>query len=57
MRKRIRNFFTGMARTLDIGATQRKPYYGSERPEEIDYKAMKSDWEAVGNDIRSALNE
>jgi len=41
--------------TLDLGATMSQ-YNISRTPEEADAKAMKSDWQATGNDIRFAMN-
>ncbi|MEI8230641.1 MAG: hypothetical protein WCG83_05930 [Candidatus Peregrinibacteria bacterium] len=48
-------FLSGMAMTLDLGATMSQ-YNISRTPEEADAKAMKSDWQATGNDIRFAMN-
>lgn len=50
------NFLTGMASTLDIGATL-TIYNESKNPEEADLKALKNDWLLVCNDINNALKE
>lgn len=48
------NFFSGMARLLDIGSTL-NVYNDSPSEEIADMKALKSDWMAVGNDMRFAI--
>jgi hypothetical protein len=52
------SFLTGAARVLDLGGTLTE-FRLRERPAEpqpaADYLALKSDWEAVGNDIRAAI--
>jgi hypothetical protein len=46
----------GISRILDIGATGNL-YNESKTIEEADFKALKSDWQVVGNDMRYALDE
>ncbi len=46
----------GMSRVLDIGATLNE-YNVSLSPEEADCAAIRSDWEAVASDIRSAMEK
>jgi hypothetical protein len=47
-------FFRGMAATLDMGNTL-MIYNRSKTSEEADYKAIQSDWFAVGDDISFAM--
>lgn len=51
---------SGMANLLDIGATSApKPYRPQSYEEAMaaDAKAIRTDWESVGNDLRSAMNK
>lgn len=48
------SFLRGMSYVLDIGATQ-TIYNHSKTAEEADLKALSSDWQAVGDDIRGAV--
>jgi len=48
-------FFEGMGRVLDLGGTM-AVYNESPTTEEADNHALYSDWQAVGNDIRNAIN-
>ena len=52
------SFLTGAARVLDLAGTLTE-FQLRERPAQppaaADYLALKSDWEAVGNDIRAAM--
>lgn len=48
------SFIRGVAKVLDIGATN-KTYNRIISTEEEDFKAISSDWEVVGNDMREAL--
>ena len=50
------SFIEGMSRTLDLGATL-QIYNVSKTPEEADAKAIKKDWEAVGEDIIYAMKK
>ena len=50
------SFLTGLARVLDLGATLSAcSYVEWESPEEADWEAIRSDWEAEGDDLRVAL--
>jgi hypothetical protein len=50
------SFLTGVARTLDLGATlQFCSYYVSSGPKEADERALHSDWRAVGHDLSEAI--
>lgn len=46
-------FFEGMARVLDLGGTM-VSYNESMTDEEADLRALSSDWQAVGDDLRNA---
>lgn len=48
------SFIEGMARNLDIGNTLRA-YNESPTEHEADIDALKNDWRAVGDDIRSSI--
>lgn len=49
-------FLTGLARTLDIGATlSRHSYNEAASPAAADAAAMASDWATVGDGIRHAI--
>jgi len=50
----MNNFLKGAATLLDIFATQR-PKYRKRLPEWEDFNALRSDWEQVGKDLRSAI--
>ena len=50
------SFITGMAKILDIGATF-DVYNENITPKEADYRAILSDWYAVGDELRYALEE
>jgi hypothetical protein len=50
------SFFAGAAALMDFGNTL-FVYNESVTPEQADYFAVKSDWVAVGNDIRRAIRE
>lgn len=49
------NFWEGMARVLDVGGTM-VVYNESPTIEEADRRALSSDWQAVGDDLRNAMN-
>ena len=49
------SFFEGIARLFDFGGSLNK-YNSSDSGEKADYKALKSDWSTVGEDIYSAIN-
>jgi len=48
------SFIRGMSTILDVGATQ-TIYNTSNSADEADYKAIYSDWAAVGDDIHFAI--
>lgn len=50
------NFLNGMARAIDIGSTL-NAYNESETSAAADYRAVCSDWQSVGTDLRRALDE
>ena len=50
------NFTRGMARVLDLGSTI-NVYICNDCPDEIDCKAIRSDWEMVGEDMRFAVSK
>lgn len=50
------SFTEGMSRIVDFGGTL-NIYNESETPEEADSLAIYSDWKAIGDDLRSAINE
>lgn len=50
------SFIEGMARVMDLG-TNLQIYNDSKTEKEVDLKALKKDWEAVGKDIKSAINK
>ena len=49
------NFWEGMARVLDVGGTM-VVYNESPTIEEADSRALSSDWQAVGDDLRNTMN-
>lgn len=50
------SFVEGMARVMDIGATM-QVYNNSKTEKEADLKALKKDWEAVGEDVVNAAKQ
>lgn len=50
------SFLGGVAALVDFGNTL-FVYNESVTPEQADYFAVKSDWVAVGNDLRRAIRE
>ncbi len=48
------SFLEGVARLVDIAGTLDEYNY-SDSDDEADSRALQSDWEAVGNDLHSAL--
>lgn len=50
------SFVRGIAKILDIGATS-KVYNSSHSGDEADFKALASDWNITGEDMREALND
>lgn len=51
-----RNFWTGFSSVLSIFGDSNK-FNTSESGEEADYKALKSDWEMIGEDFKKAMSE
>ena len=60
------SFLSGITKVLDIGNTSSiyiPPIYissvhlSNEDPDMLDYKAIESDWKAVGKDLQSAIHE
>jgi hypothetical protein len=49
------DFWEGMARVLDVGGTM-VVYNESPSIEEADARALSSDWQAVGDDLRNTMN-
>ncbi len=45
----------GISRLIDFGSTL-NVYNSSKTAEDADCKAIKSDWEAVGKDIKKAMD-
>lgn len=52
--KKLPDFFLGIASVFDMGATI-DIYHKEENANVADYKALKSDWEATGQDLQFAL--
>ena len=48
------SFLEGLARSIDIGDTLTE-YNTSESGAEADTRALRSDWKAVGDDLRQAI--
>jgi hypothetical protein len=55
IKAKIRSFVKGVA-SIGGGLGPRNPYEGLS-PEDADAKALRSDWEAVGDDMRIAIGE
>lgn len=51
-----RGFFTGFSSVLSIAGDKNK-FNTSKSGKEADKKAIRSDWEMIGNDIRKTLVE
>lgn len=50
------SFLRGMGKALDLRST-RNVYNDSSSDQEADYKALKSDWIIIGDDIRRAAEQ
>ncbi|MBI2551870.1 hypothetical protein HYW17_01040 [Candidatus Uhrbacteria bacterium] len=50
------SFIEGVGRVLDLGGVL-DTYNISTTPAEADAKALRTDWMAVGNDLRSAMQQ
>jgi len=48
------SFWSGVARTLDLGSTF-DSYNESRTPQEADSRALHADWKAVGHDLRDSM--
>lgn len=48
------SFLEGIARSIDLGDTLTE-YNGSESGAAADLRALRSDWIAIGNDLRQAM--
>ena len=48
------SFSMGLAAVLDVGGNLIE-YNNSRTPAEADRRAIRSDWETIGNDIRTAM--
>lgn len=48
------SFIEGVGRLLDFGSTLNNYNY-SKSDKEADYRAISSDWRAVGNDMREVM--
>jgi hypothetical protein len=51
------NFWKGVASIFDIYPSTPVRRLSQQKPEEADYEAIKSDWEAVGQDMRNAMGD
>ncbi len=58
------SFFSGLTKVLDIGNTLpirippvriSRMHISSKDPDILDYKAIESDWKAVGRDLQTAI--
>jgi len=54
--KSMPSFSKGLSRSVDMGNTIDE-YKTSESGDVADYIAIKSDWEAVGEDIRTSIKK
>ena len=52
--RREPSFAEGASRVIDLGATMQH-YNSSSNENEADTKAIQSDWEAVGSDLKSSI--
>lgn len=57
----FKNFLHGIRQAYDFfgisGASYKKIYGHYSSPEEADFYALRSDWQAVGDDIRLAMEK
>lgn len=51
-----RNFWTGFSSILSIFGEEKK-FNTSKSGKEADFKALKSDWEMIGDDIRKSMSK
>ncbi len=52
----VPTFFEGVARSIDIGETLTE-YVDSEDADLADTRALRSDWRAIGNDLRQVMTQ
>ena len=52
---KLSSFLDGLGRLFDFGGTLAN-YNHSKSNDEADYRALRSDWEAIGNDMLKCLN-
>lgn len=50
------SFMEGVARVVDFGSTLNQ-YNDSPTEEQADLRALQSDWEAIGNDMRKIFED
>ena len=50
------SFVEGVARVMDLGSTM-QIYNESKTAKNADFLAIKKDWQAVGDDIKKAINK
>lgn len=50
------SFVSGASRVLDLGSTMNE-YNSSFMPKLADFHAIKSDWEIVGSDLQTAIEQ
>ena len=50
----IPDFAQGVGSLFDVFGTLNQ-YNNAESPEEADYEALRSDWQAIGDDLRQAM--
>lgn len=55
IKAKIRSFMKGIA-SIGGGLSLKSPYEGSS-PREADARALRSDWEAVGDDLKTAIKQ
>ncbi len=51
-----RDFWTGFSSVLDIFASDKK-FNSSKSGEDADFKAIRNDWEMVGQDFKDTLSK
>ena len=49
------SFLTGIASSLDIAGSSTR-FNTSQNAEDADSKAIRNDWEMIGNDIKNAID-
>jgi hypothetical protein len=51
-----RSFLRGAAQAFDITGNTRRQYRFARSGSEADFRALRADWYAVGDDLRAALD-